>query len=161
MEILDTPELDNAAVDAEKCIAFCKINEPKLSFCLALSQVIEIFTHGHFQCYNIFFYQNKLEDLLEALLDHFQLWIDGDPGFEQPLPNIHWMTKWIYATLCCLHFPLEPNLVNALRSIARICIRLRNSLKSKAESTSESILPFNLIICLIALNFRQFDLLSL
>lgn len=145
LQISNELEIDTADPDA--CIAFCEVNEPKLSICLALSQ-------------------KKLEDLLETLGSHFQFRIDqlsssGSESYQSGIKGVFWITKWIYATLACLHSPLEGSCLYNLRSIARICIQVRNSLKTRNESTSELVLPFNLIICLIALNFRQLDLLSL
>lgn len=39
LKISDTTALSKAVGDHAACIAFCEKNEPKLSFCLALSQV--------------------------------------------------------------------------------------------------------------------------
>uniref|UniRef100_A0A1B0CZE5 Gem-associated protein 2 n=1 Tax=Phlebotomus papatasi TaxID=29031 RepID=A0A1B0CZE5_PHLPP len=95
---------------------------------------------------------------LEELLHNFVEWSQEEKANLCESSGDSWLAQWIYATLACLHQPLEPSIHFCLRQIARICIAARNSI------TSESILqatPLNLIICIIAKVFGQVDLMEL
>jgi len=129
-----------------KCINFCQKNEPILSIVLKLDQ-------------------GKLETLTDTLSDYL---IDSleTPESLQKLAQTDttWITKWIYAALACLQLPLDPEVHNCLRMIAKSSIQIRNHLKSIPCSSSESessLFPWNLLIVIVARNFEQFDLLSL
>lgn len=90
---------------------------------------------------------------LESLVEYQSLWLQD---IIEPNPmQWHWLISWIYASLACLHLPLEPNMHNILRCIAKNCIRLRNSLQ---QMDTQNAIPLNLLICIISKNFNQLDL---
>uniref|UniRef100_A0A1B0CKU3 Gem-associated protein 2 n=1 Tax=Lutzomyia longipalpis TaxID=7200 RepID=A0A1B0CKU3_LUTLO len=110
---------------------FCSSNQPQLKFMIQISQA-------------------QLEDLLH----HFVQWRhEGKAELSGP-----WLMQWIYASLACLHQPLEPNIHYCLRQVARICIEARNCLESDCITEAT---PLNLIISIIAKIFGQGDLLQL
>lgn len=126
----------------DSCISFCHLHEPKLSIMLTLNQ-------------------GQLEELLEWLSVHL-IRVIASNEFHLQITAYHWITKWMYATLACLRSPLDPEVHNRLRVIAKSCLKVVTHLKSSAEeSSSDTFLPWNLIIVVIAINFHQFDLLSL
>lgn len=127
--------------DENSCVSFCEVNEPTLSIILTLNQ-------------------GQLEELVENLSNHL-LESTQLPEFHEQTSKFLWTTKWIYALLACLRSPLDPEVHNNLRVIAKTCIQIRNFLKAQQETSCEPFLPWNLIIVVIALNFHQFDLLSL
>ncbi|KAH8364145.1 hypothetical protein KR084_002981 [Drosophila pseudotakahashii] len=116
--------------DQEKWQEFCRNQQPLLSTLLHLSQ-------------------RDLEQLLERLSKWLQ-----DP--EQPVDLLQdaWLARWLYATLVCLHLPLEPNVFSTLRYIARSCIHLRNQLN---EEEVQRAAPYNLLLTLIVHVFAQSD----
>ncbi|XP_067613262.1 protein Gemin2 [Eurosta solidaginis] len=65
-----------------------------------------------------------------------------------------WIGTWLYATLSCLHIPIEPEVHSTLRDIARVCIRLRGRLP---KTMAGKAVPYNLFICLVAGAFGQSD----
>lgn len=90
---------------------------------------------------------------LESLIEYQSNWLIDDSII---IPDhMHWICSWIYASLACLHLPLEPDMHNILRCMAKTCIRLRNSL---LQIDTETAVPLNLLICIISQNFSQFDL---
>lgn len=123
------------------CIEFCRNNDPMLSKILSLGQ-------GH------------LEELIELLMTELSTSI-SDSEFPKNITSLLWLTKWIYALLACLRSPLDPEVHNCLRLIAKSCIKVTRYFKAISEQSSDSFLPWNLITVVIALNFQQFDLLSL
>lgn len=66
-----------------------------------------------------------------------------------------WISKWIYAGLLCLQIPLDGSTHNTLRVIAKSSIKIRNFLNLERHTL---LIPFNLLICVIANNFYQLDL---
>ncbi|KAH8270068.1 hypothetical protein KR018_003609 [Drosophila ironensis] len=116
--------------DHEKWHDFCREQKPLLSTLLRLRQ-------------------RELETLLEMLskwlLDPVDLLQDA------------WLARWLYATLVCLHLPLEPYVFSTLRYVARSCIRLRNQLQ--AEEVARAA-PYNLLLTLIVHVFAQSDLMD-
>ncbi|CAD7006281.1 protein Gemin2 [Ceratitis capitata] len=124
------------------------------------------------------FSQRTLEQLLEFICD----WLRGGEeqeilqkiSAEDPTPSTSdaasndnlfptsidltdaesWMGTWLYATLSCLHLPIEPEVHSTLRDIARVCIRLRG--RVPAETAGKAV-PYNLFILLIAKAFAQMD----
>lgn len=127
--------------DENSCISFCQQNEPVLSVILALNQ-------------------GQLEELLEILSNYLRLTI-RNTEFQQQIASFDWITKWFYALMACLRSPLDPEVHNCLRVIAKSCIQITKYLKSIPDTASSPFLPWNLIIVVIAISFRQFDLLSL
>jgi hypothetical protein len=121
--------------DADDCISYCKENEPKLSFMLALDQ-------------------GRLENLIEQLANYLSENLESTTDFS-------WMTKWIYSSLACLHIPLDPEAHNSIRVIAKSCIQLMDDNSSETPAKTSDYLPYKLLITIIANNFQQFDLLSL
>ncbi|KAG5677306.1 hypothetical protein PVAND_007075 [Polypedilum vanderplanki] len=117
--------------DANECISYCKENDPKLSFMLALDQ-------------------GRLENLIEQLATYLA------ENIENNTDNC-WITKWIYSSLACLHLPLDPEMHSSIRVIAKACIQLLDNQKNENKND----LPYKLLITIIANNFHQFDLLSL
>lgn len=90
---------------------------------------------------------------MESLLDYQLEWLAEDQEWD--LESIAATCRWIYSSLGCLHWPLEPNMHSTLREIAKTSIRIRNKLPAEA---TESAAPLNLIVCIIAKNFDQADL---
>lgn len=88
---------------------------------------------------------------LETLIEHQADWLQQitEPNY------MHWLISWIYASLAHLHLPLEPNMHNVLRCIAKMYIRLRNGL---IPIDTKNAVPLNLLICIISRNFNQLDL---
>lgn len=115
--------------DQEKWQDFCRTQQPLLSTILHLTQ-------------------NDLEQLLEML----SKWLQAEE--EVDLLRDVWLARWLYATLVCLHLPLEPYVFSTLRYIARSCIHLRNQLK--AEEVQRAA-PYNLLLTLIVQVFTQTD----
>ncbi|KAH8296345.1 hypothetical protein KR054_004929 [Drosophila jambulina] len=114
--------------DQEKWQEFCRNQQPLLSIILHLTQ-------------------NDLEQLLEML----SKWLQEE---EVDLLRDVWLARWLYATLVCLHLPLEPYVFSTLRYIARSCIHLRNQLKAEEGQRAA---PYNLLITLIHDVFAQID----
>lgn len=125
--------------DANTCLKFCQENDPKLSAILTLDQ-------------------RQLEGLIDILSSHL------NDICEKPLSDFtsfYWLTKWIYSSLACLRLPLEPEVHNCIRIIAKSCVQVTNQLKTIPDISGDSFLHWNLIVVVIATNFQQFDLLSL
>ncbi|XP_016984476.2 protein Gemin2 [Drosophila rhopaloa] len=116
--------------DQEKWQEFCRNQQPLLSTLLHLTQ-------------------SDLEHLLEMLSKWLQV-KDHDTDLLQDV----WLARWLYATLVCLHLPLEPHVFSTLRYIARSSIHLRNQLK--AEEVQRAA-PYNLLLTLIVHVFAQSD----
>lgn len=93
---------------------------------------------------------------LEKLIEHQSNWLTDDTQWYSE--NSKWLSTWIYGSLACLHLPLEPNVHNSLRQIAKTCIRLRNQMNDSDTDAIINVLPLNLIICIVARNFNQLDL---
>lgn len=98
--------------DEKACISFCESHEPVLSVILVLQQ-------------------GELEELIEILSKHLSK-IAKNPE------DCHWITKWIYASLACLRSPLDPEVHNCLRMIAKSCIQITSRLKTLPEAHSDS-----------------------
>lgn len=102
------------------------------------------------------------QPLLESLLDLQLEWIDEKMEHTDSYSfdfsaSEKWLSQWIYASLACLHIPLEPNLHSILRKIARKCQLIRNRLGPSVEDELKAT-PLTLLICIIANNFNQLDL---
>lgn len=130
-------EIELDTDDEESCVNFFQTNEPVLSTILTLNQ-------------------GQLEELIEILSSHLSESIENLES-----SDLSWITKWIYSLLACLRSPLDPEVHSCLRMIAKSCIQVTEHLKTLPNSTSDSFLSWNLIIVVISLNFKQFDLLSL
>ncbi|KAH8327837.1 hypothetical protein KR067_000888 [Drosophila pandora] len=117
-------------LDNDKWKEFCQQFEPLLSTMLHLSQ-------------------SDLEHLLEMLSKWLQ---EQSPPVD--LLQDAWLARWLYATLVCLHLPLEPHVFSTIRYIARSCIYLRNQLK---EEELQRAAPYNLLLTLIVYVFGQND----
>ncbi|XP_011869062.1 PREDICTED: gem-associated protein 2 [Vollenhovia emeryi] len=63
--------------------------------------------------------------------------------------------QWIYALLVILEQPLQPDTCSCLRSLARACSVIR---ADSRELDAQELGALNLIICLVARYFRQWDL---
>lgn len=110
---------------------FCRENPP------LLKQVLEIS-------------QSQWEDLLDSQLE----WLTEAKDKELNLHSEHfWMGQWIYACFANLMIPIEPNVHHLIREIARRCISRRNEL-----TTAEEVSPLNILICIVAIYFKQTDL---
>jgi hypothetical protein len=131
--------------EEENVLKYCEANEPLLSVLLAMNQ-------GH------------LEQLMEILTNYLTENVEN-PSFLEALPilsNLSWVCKWIFSILTCLATPLDPEVHNTLRVIAKACIQVTNHLKSLTDTPDYLIfLPYNLLLVVIAKNFHQFDLMSL
>jgi gem associated protein 2 len=100
-----------------------------------------------------------LEELIEVLSSHLSEIVSAlEP---ETISSLAWITKWIYALLACLRTPLDPEVHSCLRMIAKSCIQITEHLKAIPNTNSDAFLSWNLIIVVISLNFKQFDLLSL
>lgn len=130
--------------DVDKWLLFCQEQQPLLSTLLRLSQ-------------------SDLELLLEMLNKWLQQPNQSTGPTDEtsscsfkPLDLAHdsWIARWLYATLVCLHLPLEPHVFSTLRYIGRSCVLLRNELQPQEL---ERAAPYNLIITLIVMVFSQSD----
>lgn len=96
---------------------------------------------------------------LEVLFEHQLQWLEDAEQSAVAVAawysSLHWISKWIYAGLGCLHLPLEPNMHHLLRQVARTCIKCRVHLEPEQI---EIVAPLNLLICIITNNFDQTDL---
>lgn len=127
----------------EECIQYCQKNEPLLSVLLKIGQ-------------------RELEVLIENISNHLTEQTET-PEFLMEItdndPN-HWISKWIYSSLACLKIPLDPEMHSCLRVIAKSSIFIRDHFKSNPSANANRVLPWNLLITIIARNFHQFDLLK-
>ncbi|GFQ83342.1 hypothetical protein TNCT_538471, partial [Trichonephila clavata] len=88
--------------------------------------------------------QKRLAKLLSYHID----WLE-EVGFS------HCQGEWLYALLVGLEKPLDPDTCAMLRSLARLCSKLRNDLTS---SDHEFLKPLNLILIIISECFDQKDM---
>ncbi|XP_055317048.1 protein Gemin2 [Sitodiplosis mosellana] len=116
-------------------------NEAWLAHCQEKEPLLQNMLHIH---------QRNLEQVIEYQSN----WIVDD--IDWYMINKFWYPKWVYSSLACLRLPCEPNLLNSLRNIAKICHRLR--IKLNTEEAIDSATPLSLIICIVSRNFNQFDL---
>lgn len=126
---------------SDSCLTFCQENDPKLSAILTLDQ-------------------RQLEELIEILSSYLSDIVTA-PKHLSDFATFSWLTKWIYSALACLRLPLEPEVHNCIRMIAKSCVQVTNHLKTLPDISGDSFLHWNLIVVVIATNFSQFDLLSL
>lgn len=129
-ELRVTRDYPDCETDEEAWHAFCKQTKPLLSVMLGIHQ-----------------------RTLEKLMEHEASWLSSD--LEWFREHSQWIFPWIYCSLACLRLPLEPNVHNSLREIAKTCISLRNQFTS---SDTANVLPLNLIICIVSQTFNQLDL---
>ena len=64
--------------------------------------------------------------------------------------------RWIYALLVSLEKPLPSEVYSILRELSRVCSECRD--KIDTNSDSKTLIPLNLIICLIGRYFDQKDM---
>lgn len=127
---------DNAAVDSpgtlqeDLWLNYCKTNEPLLGTVLRVGQ------------------RN-----LETLLEFQSNWLLDD--LDWYMENRDWAFPWIYSSLVCLSIPLEADVMSSMRKIAKTCYVLRSQMKSEHANLAT---PLNLIIRIVSINFRQYDL---
>lgn len=93
------------------------------------------------------------QSVLEQLLEMLSKWLQEQSPPVDLLQDA-WLAHWLYATLVCLHLPLEPHVFSTIRYIARSCIDLRNQLK---EEEVQRAAPYNLLLTLIVYVFGQND----
>lgn len=74
---------------------------------------------------------------------------------EEGTTDVLTSAPWLYALLACLEIPCESETHWLLRQLARKVATIRASLESK---DSPDLVPINLLICLIARYFEQYDL---
>lgn len=74
---------------------------------------------------------------------------------EEGTTDVLTSAPWLYALLACLEIPCESDTHWRLRELARKVGNIRASLESKE---SPHLVPINLLICLIAQYFKQYDL---
>ena len=131
----------------DKCSEYCCNNDPLFNTIISLGQRrLELLLEylSNWLCE-----RSEDETLLNSIVNN-----SGD--FEK---NHEWLTKWIYSCISCLQFPLDAHVHNSLRVIAKACIKVRSNLKiNEEEGSILNVLPFNLLICIIAKSFDQFDL---
>lgn len=114
----------------ELWLEYCKANEPLLGRILRVGQ------------------RN-----LERLLEYQSNWLENN--LEWFMENCNWIFPWIYCSLVCLKIPLEGDVINSMRKIAKTCYEIRKLMKT--EHINEAT-PLNLIIRIVSINFRQHDL---
>lgn len=90
------------------------------------------------------------QPLVEWLLQCNTEWLSNTDQLTQ------YQGRWIYALMACLELPLTPESCSSIRTIARECARIRAYEVSNAEEPT--VIPLNLLICLVAKYFRQADL---
>ncbi|GFQ64574.1 gem-associated protein 2 [Trichonephila clavata] len=88
--------------------------------------------------------QKRIAKLLSYHID----WLE-ELGFS------HCQGEWLYALLVGLEKPLDPDTCAMLRTLARLCSRLRNDLTS---TDHEFLKPLNLILSIISEYFDQKDM---
>lgn len=126
----------------QSCIKYCQHHEPLLSVIMKLGQY-------------------QLEELIDHLATHLSEQVEQPEYLQQASTTESiWLTKWIYSALACLRMPLDPELHNHLRFMARSCIQVRDHLKLQDSIDPLKFLPWNLLIVIVAKNFHQFDLLQ-
>lgn len=86
--------------------------------------------------------------LIEQVLNYHISWLEVT-GFTPQ------QGRWFYALLACLEKPLTPEACSSLRSLARVCCKLRANLTSCEDPILAAL---NLLICLVANYFDQRDL---
>lgn len=114
---------------------------------------------------------------LEAVLDYQLDWLingadaadgddDGTANASANDTSVVWdlaglaaYGRWVYSLLGCLHMPLEPSVHSTLRAIAKHALCIRNALDA-GEAGTEMAAPLNLLVCIIAKNFGQADLME-
>lgn len=133
----------------DKCSEYCSNNEPLFNTIISLGQRrLELLLE-----YLSNWLSERSED--EALLSSI---VNDSDEFEK---NHEWLTKWIYSSLVCLQLPLDAQVHSSLRVIAKACIKIRSSVKNSDDQDSNlKVLPFNLLICIIAKSFDQLDLVD-
>lgn len=137
-------ELPFDTSDEKECLKYCEENEPILSVLLAMNQ-------------------GNYEQLTENLANYLSEKVESEEFLEKARQStISWITKWIYSVLACHCSLLDPEVHNSLRVIAKANVKITHFLKALPEPTDFlKLLPYNLLIVIIAKNFQQFDLLSL
>lgn len=139
-ELRENPKFHDKQIppEVEIDVEYCRVNEPKLSTVISL-------------------HQGYIETLIEELLTHFEANLQ-DLSSSSIDREISWIPKWFYALFACLHLPLDPDIVSNLRVTAKHCQRVINFLKEQSTDVKEQCQPYNLIIGIVRLNFKQFDL---
>lgn len=66
--------------------------------------------------------------------------------------------QWLFALMCVLEKPLDPDVCSTLRDLAKTCIRLRDE---SDNDDGQQIRCFNWFICVVANYFDQKDLVDL
>lgn len=130
--------------DEDKVLKYCQDIQPFLSIILNLGQrnLETLLSH----------LSNYLEDLCENT-EHLNKILKLE---DEELRKEHeWISKWIYSGLLCLQLPLDASTHNTLRIISKSSIKIRNFFNVERHSL---LIPFNLLICVIANNFDQLDL---
>jgi len=130
----DKQRLPEVEIDVE----YCRAKEPTLSTVISL-------------------HQGYIETLIEELLTHFNKHLNNLTA-QRIDQQISWIPKWFYALFACLHLPLDPDIVSNLRVTAKCCQRVIDFLKTQSTEAKEDCQPYNLIIGIVRLNFKQFDL---
>lgn len=89
---------------------------------------------------------------LELLLEFIAKWIKTTPihGEENK-----WLGSWLYSVCACLSLPFDACVYSVLRGIAKICLGYRNEFSEEQEL---EVIPYNLVILIVAEVFGQKDL---
>lgn len=81
--------------------------------------------------------------------------------------NVKWIRQfgfsnkngiWIYALLANLEKPLISEVYSTLRELSRVCSEVRSKIESQDQT--KTLIPLNLIICLIGRYFNQCDMVD-
>lgn len=92
---------------------------------------------------------------VETVLEYHVNWLNCVDGFSDE------QGRWLYALLVRLGTPLTPDMCSLLRTLARTCAQKRDELACQDEAGVKCqalVTSLNLLICLVALYFRQLDL---
>lgn len=68
-----------------------------------------------------------------------------------------WLGYWLFAILHCLQMPCSKHVLNTLRDITHICIKIRTYLP---KDKSDMACYYNMFIHFIVMYFKQTDLLN-
>lgn len=87
-----------------------------------------------------------------AALEFCAAWLDED-GYSRPL------MQWIFALMCAVEKPLDPDVCSSLRCIARFCMNFKQNPKNYSEKEELNRI-MDCFICIIAFYFEQRDLVA-
>jgi len=70
--------------------------------------------------------------------------------------------QWLFALMCILEKPLDPDVCSSLRELAKNCVHLRSVRAGEGADTYDYLIrSYNWFICIVAYYFEQRDLVEL